>query len=1104
MLKKPILAFIYTGLIITGCALAGTGISGYTLQDLLSQLPAQNNIQNELIMQAILEGGEPNILSLCNDLAMQDTAQVIAAYYALSGIVNYATVAGREQQKKPLLSALQQALQSDLPVESKNFLLSQLQNSAGKESVPVIGSFLRHNTLYDPAVRALVTIGGAEAGKALLKALKEVWYPQRRAIVQALGELKYEKAAATIIGICDEPEGRAGALQALANMGYPPAEVKIRTAIAEKQATADLLLLFARRLADQGDVVKCAAICREFLAGSAMEQDRLAALSLLVDIKGAKGFADILQMVSSGSVTERAAALRLAMPFKEDQYTQQWIDMLKTAAPEVQADIITMLGEQEEWSTLRVSAIRDMLQSASMPVRLAAIPAATKVLKHEAVDDLLTVLNKAREKIELDAIKQQLSTFSNNLVLEKIKNYDFTNRTPQAKIVLMDIIRQRHASEFLPLLLAELKSKEKVRVAALQALEFFAGKDELPQITECYLHSTGAEKRAARNVVIAIVRDNANNREAADLLVEIYEKAATQDKAGLFTIFKTVGGQRFLQLVQSEIANPELNEAAIRAITDWPDESALQEMVSLAKTTKDTTQQILAIRGGMRLLRETVMGEPRTLDWCMQFMQAAGRADEKRLVLAHLATIKSVSALKYTLSFTQDADLGRDAVLAAVKIAAQDKETGAGLSPEQVALACIEAGADAELLASLAAAPVLAVTDNVPPEGFTALFNGVDLTGWKGLVADPVQRTQMSPEQLAREQARADSSMHAHWRVEDGVLCFDGLGESLCTIKDYANFELWADWKIEKQGDSGLYLRGVPQVQIWDPALVGIGSGGLYNNQKNPDKPLLLADKPVGQWNRFHVIMRGDRVSVWLNDVLVVDNTVMENYRERDKAIYPTGQIELQAHLHPLYFKNVFIRELPDTAPRFKGDLFNGKDLSGWQVIGNTPESWKVADGILYTQGGGGGWISTLKQYGNFKLNLEFRLPANGNSGVFIRAPREGDPAYTGMEIQVLDDGGSEYTALQPWQYTGSIYGVQAPAGRFTKPAGEWQTMQIICNNTLVQVTVNGNEIINADLLNYMYRTDTHPGLRNRKGYIGLQNHSTKIEYRNIKLEELE
>lgn len=210
-------------------------------------------------------------------------------------------------------------------------------------------------------------------------------------------------------------------------------------------------------------------------------------------------------------------------------------------------------------------------------------------------------------------------------------------------------------------------------------------------------------------------------------------------------------------------------------------------------------------------------------------------------------------------------------------------------------------------LALLLFVPAARGENNVPPPGFTAAFNGRDLEGWKGLVASPPARAKMKPDQLAAEQKKADERMQAHWKVVDGALVFDGKGDSLCTAKDYGDFEMYVDWKILPKGDSGIYLRGSPQVQIWDNP---IGSGGLYNNQKNPSKPSKNVDRPVGEWNTFRIKMVGDKVSVWLNGELVVDNVVMENYWERNLPIYPRGQIELQNHGNTLYFRNVYIREL--------------------------------------------------------------------------------------------------------------------------------------------------------------------------------------------------
>lgn len=203
---------------------------------------------------------------------------------------------------------------------------------------------------------------------------------------------------------------------------------------------------------------------------------------------------------------------------------------------------------------------------------------------------------------------------------------------------------------------------------------------------------------------------------------------------------------------------------------------------------------------------------------------------------------------------------------------------------------------------------------NQPPEGFTALFNGENLDGWKGLVGNPKTRAEMTPAQLEEAQKAADEDMRAHWNVVDGVIVFDGKGKNLCTVKDYANFEMYVDWKIEDNGDSGIYLRGSPQIQIWDPKgneRNAVGSGGIFNNQKNPSAPTSCEDNPIGEWNTFYIKMVGENVTVKLNGKLVVDNVVMENYWERDKPIYPTGAIELQNHGNTLYFRNIYVKELP-------------------------------------------------------------------------------------------------------------------------------------------------------------------------------------------------
>lgn len=236
--------------------------------------------------------------------------------------------------------------------------------------------------------------------------------------------------------------------------------------------------------------------------------------------------------------------------------------------------------------------------------------------------------------------------------------------------------------------------------------------------------------------------------------------------------------------------------------------------------------------------------------------------------------------------------------------------------------------------------------DNEPPAGFTALFNGKDLSGWYGWgTRDPRDLAKMAPADAAEYKKQSVEGgplvnktnaktgvtgaehLNAHWKVENGEIVNDGKGLYATTGKDYGNFELLVDYKMQPKGDSGLYLRGVPQVQIWDYTKEGgkwnlgadKGSGGLWNNSPGaPGKdPLVLADKPFGEWNHFRIVMQGERVSVWLNEKLVVDNAVMGNYFVKKgpdgkrAPIFATGPLQLQTHGSEIRWKNLFIKELP-------------------------------------------------------------------------------------------------------------------------------------------------------------------------------------------------
>jgi hypothetical protein len=424
-------------------------------------------------------------------------------------------------------------------------------------------------------------------------------------------------------------------------------------------------------------------------------------------------------------------------------------------------------------------------------------------------------------------------------------------------------------------------------------------------------------------------------------------------------------------------------------------------------------------------------------------------------------------------------------------------------------------------LAVFVSAQAFAQENNQPPAGFTALFNGKDLAGWYGLGHfDP--RTKLTYPEFVRIYSGNQAQFVKHWRVDNGDLVNDGEGTYATTEKEYGDIEFWIDYKTVAKADSGIYLRASPQVQIWDSTKEGgkwelgadKGSGGLWNNSPGaPGKdPLVLADKPFGEWNRFRILQVGDRTTIWLNGKLVVEAAPLENFWDRSKPLFARGPIQLQTHGGEIRWRNIFIREIPgseaNTLLRGKDpegfvSIFNGKDFTGWA---GAVDSYEVKDGAIVCKPGKGGTLHTKDEYDDFVARVEFRLPPGGNNGLAIRYPGEGDPAYTGMcEFQVLDTEDKKYATIDPRQAHGSAYGMIAAHRGYLRPVGEWNYQQVTVQGSTVKVELNGVTILNGDLskVTDLMNNTPHPGKDRKSGFFGFAGHSDPVEFRNVSIKRL-
>ena len=503
----------------------------------------------------------------------------------------------------------------------------------------------------------------------------------------------------------------------------------------------------------------------------------------------------------------------------------------------------------------------------------------------------------------------------------------------------------------------------------------------------------------------------------------------------------------------------------------------------------------------------------------MDKVKLNGNDFQKKSILIQAAKIPSIGGFVFVSQFLAEAGVQKEAALIVTRLAlANHTITGPMVRQTLEQALPLISGEDSALLVPMLKAHLKKMPYDY---GFVSLFNGKDLTGWKGLVSNPIARGKMSEAELATAQQKINESIQKDWIIKDGLLVFTGHGDNLCTDKQYGDMEMYVDWKITEKGDAGIYLRGTPQVQIWDTSRreVGaqVGSGGLYNNQKNISKPLLVADNKIGEWNTFHIIMKGDKVTVYLNGILVTDNISLENYWDRKIPLFTKEQIELQAHGTYVAYRNIYLRELPNESTttttlrdseKQEGfvQLFDGTNMDKW--IGNKA-GYLLKEGVIEVnpEAKGGGNLYTNEEFSDFIYRFEFQLTPGANNGIGIHAPLEGDAAYVGMEIQVLDSEHPIYANLKPYQYHGSVYGIVPAKRGFLKPTGEWNQEEIMIQGSKIKVTLNGTVITEADLKeatkNGTMDHNEHPGLKNTTGHIGFLGHGDVVRFKNMRIKKL-
>jgi HEAT repeat protein len=1102
------------------------------ITSVLAQMPAKDAAALNKNMAAVAALGEDGFVNLISGLSAPGKGNNAPIEYTVGGFSAYVTQTGNEDLRKMSVNAYSKALQKLTDKQSKSFIISQFDLVGKDDAVAGLKGYLTDNDLADPAARALVKINTSASKAELLSALSQANGTAKLFIVEALGDAKLKEAAAPINTLVTSGDAALAkvAMYALARIADPSSEPVLAAAAAksgykyEKTDATGAYLNYAEQLLKKGNMALVQKIANGLFTktkAAELVNVRTNALQLLV---AATKERQPLLLTAAGDANPqyRAAALRYALPYLTPATTALWVKKLASVKDSAKVDILYMLGQSTQTKTA-LPAILTLAKSKDQNVKTAAINAAVNIGQEQVLGDLIKLMAQASSD-DKDIITAAIARMKGTGVAAKI-----AAAIPSAKenlqVTLIDILDSRAAVAQYNAIYAQLKSKNpRTRHAAFAALSHVSSKENAPALFTL-LNETTDEESAVQDALVSVLNISGDAGQKVDMVLQQMASAPEAKKPLFYKMLGSIGGTKALKAVTNGYANgnAETQKAAVNALVIWPNGGAASELIKIARETKDADLNSTALSAYLGAVKQNTAYTPeQRLLQLREAMSAAQSVDQKKQILRDIEQAKCINSILFAGRYLDDAELQATAANTVVNI------TLAGTYDGDIVKKLLTK-ASQYISGSKAATQKAAVTKYLaalkPGEGFVQVFNGTDLTGWKGLVADPIKRSKMDAKTLKEAQTKADAAAKDSWKVVNGELVFQSHGDNLATIKKYRDVEMLVDWKIiddkKGQGDAGIYLRGSPQVQIWDLARTNVGaqvgSGGLYNNQVNPAKPLLVADNKLDEWNTFRILMKGDRVSVWLNGQLVTDNVMLENYWDRKQPIFPEEQIELQAHGSPVAYRDIYIKELPSEKPfELSKDekkegykvLFDGTNMFNW--TGNTVD-YVIDSGVLAIRPkpgkGSGGNLYTKDEFSDFIFRFEFQLTPGANNGLGIRAPLTGDAAYTGMELQILDNEHPMYKDLHVYQYHGSVYGTLPAKRGFLKPTGEWNYEEVIVKGPKIKVILNGTTILDGDITearkNGAADGKDHPGLQRDSGHIGFLGHGSEVQFKNIRIKDL-
>ena len=1112
--------------------------------DVLAQLPAGDLQKYNQLMKELGETGAEGVKVLVGMMNTPGKGDNSAVEYALSGLTHFAS--GDEVLKNKTEQAYIAVLDAINEREIKAFIIRQFAIIGSEAGISKLSGYLTDDELSSPAACSIVSIGGGAAAKTLQMALmaRNTRSPEaERNIIQALGDAApTEGAEDLLIAMINSSDVKTKSvvLKALSRIGSKKsldvlASVAASTGYkAEVTNANDAYIKLIKRVNEQGDTKEASIAAQSLLKNatkSGSSQMRIAALEVIF-VSSADKMKTLKAALKDGDIAYRNAALRYASGYADKAMYTEFFKILPKSRNEEKIDVLNWIVIESQCPDKKAllksietgidktgeQTLIQLLDNKDFGVKQAAASALGSIGGIGSIPALADLL-KSDDASITSLAKNTLASFNGDISPNIAKVMG--SASVEGRKVALELLSVRKADTYFNTVLEQTKSASpEVKNVAYETLKNVVSERDF--VILCGMLETAEPAYISPlQQAVASTLTSMTPEKRTEAIINRMLQAGDAKKYLYYPVLPSTGDPAALGIIVKELNEGSgiSRDAAFEALLLWNKFDAEGALYNICKSPSSTYNE-KAVDSYIALISNEIMTNENRLIFLRKAMEVANTDRQKNRILRSISRTGTFLAMMYAGEFIDQSALKENAAQAVMEIALANTDfTGKNVREllNKAAAALNNSDADYQRQA------IRKHLEEMPDEvGFVNLFNGKDLSGWKGLVGDPVKRTNMKPAELKSAQEKADEVMRSGWSAVNGELVFNGKGDNICTEKQYGDFEMYVDWNLDPAGraaDAGIYLRGTPQVQIWDTSRVRVGaqvgSGGLYNNKDNESKPLKVADNKLGEWNTLYIKMIGDRVTVKLNGELVVDNIILENFWDRSQPIPPVEQLELQAHGSKVYYRNIYVKELIRPEPFKLSEeekkagfkiLFDGTNMHEW--TGNLVD-YSIEDGCisLPAEAKFGGNLYTKNEYSNFIYRFEFQLTPAANNGIGIRAPLKGDAAYVGMEIQVLDNEHPVYKDLQIYQYHGSVYGIIPAKRGYLKPVGEWNVQEIIADGNKIKVTLNGTVILDGNIkeatANGTMDKNEHPGLFNKTGHIGFLGHGSAVKFRNIRIKEL-